>query len=116
MTINRIEIRKLNISTTSHSYDRMKRVALAMKLMAEDRAYVVAMFSVDKGHRNGNEIHIVYSNGMIVIVNEQTERLITVLFGRSKQIERYFIATNTTVSINVLKMGIRNEKMGYNKI
>lgn len=51
---------------------------------------VVASFRVDRGHRNGAEIHKITSTGIIVIYNERTGKMITKLIARVGQIRRYY--------------------------
>lgn len=50
----------------------------------------VVSFVVDTGHPNGNEIHTILNNGVIVIQNERTKKLITSLIARPGQIKRYW--------------------------
>ena len=50
---------------------------------------VIAMFYVDKGHRNGAEKHYLTDNGIIVIVNAITNVLCTKLIARPQQLLRY---------------------------
>lgn len=51
---------------------------------------VLAAFVVDRGHKDGNEIHFITSKGMIYIFNERTHRYVTVLIARPHQFLRYF--------------------------
>ena len=55
---------------------------------------IVSRFIVDKGHRNGAEIHEVYPDSTIKIYNLNTLKLITILFARPAQIKRYYKAFN----------------------
>ena len=67
---------------------------------------------VNKVHKNGNEIHIVYNNGVVKIYNENTRKFITVLIARVPQIERYKVKVTRTMR-NKIKSHIAN---GYNNI
>ena len=51
---------------------------------------VIAKFVVDKGHRNGPEIHEVSDTGIVTIFNKRTHKLITKLIARPAQILRYY--------------------------
>lgn len=51
---------------------------------------VVNRFTIDKGHRNGAEIHEIRSTGIIVIYNKRTGKMITKLIARVGQIKRYY--------------------------
>ena len=76
---------------TSHAVNRSKRLQVAERLIIEESAKVVKIAVVNKGHENGNEIHVIYNNGVVKIYNERTGRFITVLIARLPQIERYRI-------------------------
>ena len=56
-------------------------------------------FIVDKGHRNGDEIHTITDNGVIIIQNYNTKKFITCLIAREGQIRRYF--ANGVIPIEV---------------
>lgn len=51
---------------------------------------VVAEFVVDRGHRNGAEIHKISDTGIITIYNQKSGKLITKLIARPGQIRRYY--------------------------
>jgi len=51
---------------------------------------VVASFVVDRGHKNGAEIHQITDTGIIVIYNQHTKKMITKLIARPGQIRRYY--------------------------
>ena len=97
---------------TSHALNRSKRLQVAERLIIEERAKVLKIAVVNKGHKNGNEIHIIYNNGIIKIYNERTCKFITVLIARAPQIERYKIKVTKTMR-NKIKSHI---KQGYNNI
>jgi hypothetical protein len=52
--------------------------------------YTVKTVIVDRGHRNGAEIHSISSTGIITIQNERTKKMITKLIARPGQIARYY--------------------------
>ena len=97
---------------TSHGVNRSKRLQVAERLIIEESAKVVKIAIVNKGHKNGNEIHLVYNNGIVKIYNANTRRFITVLIARVPQIERYKIKVTRTMR-NKIKSHI---KQGYNHI
>ena len=76
---------------TAHGVTRSKRLQIAERLIYEESAKVVKIAVVNKGHKNGNEAHVIYNNGVVKIYNERTGRFITVLIARLPQIERYRI-------------------------
>lgn len=97
---------------TSHGVNRSKRLQVAEQLIFEERAKVVKIAVVNKGHANGNEIHIVYNNGIVKVYNEHTRKFITVLIAREPQIVRYKIKVTKTMR-NKIKSHVKN---GYNHI
>ena len=97
---------------TSHAVNRSKRLQVAERLIIEESAKVVKIAVVNKGHENGNEIHLVYNNGVVKVYNARTRKFITVLIARVPQIERYKIKVTKTMR-NKIKSHI---KQGYNQV
>lgn len=97
---------------TSHAVKRSKRLQIAERLIIEESAKVIKIAVVNKGHKNGNEIHLVYNNGVVKVYNEHTRKFITVLIARVPQIERYKIKITKTMR-NKIESHI---KQGYNQI
>ena len=79
-------------------------------LLSSDEVAKIAV--VDKGHANGEEVHVVYNNGVVKIYNERTHKFITVLIARVPQIERY----NVKVTKAMRKKINLHVKNGYNQI
>ena len=97
---------------TSHAVNRSKRLQVAEQLIIEECAKVVKIAVVNKGHRNGHEIHLVYNNGIVKIYNANTRKFITILIARVPQIERYKVKITKTMQ-NKIKSHIAK---GYNNI
>ena len=97
---------------TSHVAKRSKRLQVAERLIIEERAKVIRIAVVNKGHENGNEIHVIFNNGIIKVYNERTRKFITVLIARVPQIERYNIKVTKTMQSKI-KSHVKN---GYNQI
>ena len=97
---------------TSHAVNRSKRLQIAERLIYEESAKVVKIAVVNKGHANGEEVHVVYNNGVVKVYNEHTRKFITVLIARVPQIERYKVKITKTMrkKINL------HIKQGYNNI
>ena len=97
---------------TSHAVNRSKRLQVAERLIIEESAKVIKIAIVNKGHKNGNEIHLVYNNGIVKIYNANTRKFVTVLIARVPQIERYRVKVTKTMrkKINL------HIKQGYNHI
>ena len=97
---------------TSHAVKRSKRLQIAERLIIEESAKVVKIAVVNKGHKNGKEIHLVYNNVIVKIYNANSRKFITVLIARVPQIERYKIKVTKTMR-NKIKSHIAK---GYNNI
>ena len=97
---------------TSHAVNRSKRLQIAERLIIEESAKVIKIAVVDKGHKNGNEIHVILNNGIIEVYTARTRKFITVLIARVPQIERYKVKVTRTMR-NKIKSHI---KQGYNQI
>lgn len=97
---------------TSHGVNRSKRLQVAERLIIEESAKICKIAVVNKGHKNGNEIHIIYNNGVVKVYNANSRKFITVLIARVPQIERYKIKVTKTMR-NKIKSHI---KQSYNHI
>ena len=97
---------------TAHAVNRSKRLQIAERLIIEESAKVVKIAVVNKGHKNGNEIHVILNNGIIKVYNARTRKFITVLIARVPQIERYKIKVTRTMRKKI-NLHIKN---GYNQI
>lgn len=97
---------------TSHALKRSKRLQVAEQLIYEERAKVVKIAVVNKGHKNGEEIHVIFNNGIVKVYNERTRKFITVLIARVPQIERYKIKVTKTMR-NKIESHVAK---GYNHI
>lgn len=82
-----------DIVLTNHmqSYRRQLRLSY---LNDEDSKKIEKCFFVDKGHPNGAEIHILTKNALIIVLNERTKKVCTILIARPGQIRRYYKAIN----------------------
>ena len=97
---------------TAHGVNRSKRLQIAERLIIEESAKVIKIAIVNKGHENGEEVHLVYNNGIVKVYNEHTRKFITVLIARVPQIERYKVKVTKTMR-NKIKSHVAK---GYNHI
>ncbi len=97
---------------TSHVAKRSKRLQVAERLITEESAKVIRIAVVNKGHKNGEEIHVIFNNGIVKVYNARTRKFITVLIARVSQVERYQIKVTKAMrkKINL------HIKQGYNNI
>ena len=75
---------------------------------------VVDSFIVDRGHKNGPEIHELTDTGIINIYNQRTHKLITKLIANPYQVKRYY--RNKPAPQNIVKLATNHTKLGYNWI
>lgn len=67
---------------------------------------------LDKGHKNGAEIHVISSTGIVTIYNQRTKKLITKLIARPGQIRRYW--KNEEAPEELIQIARQHQKMNYN--
>ena len=81
---------------TSRHYtaDRNAREELIKRI---GNGTAITTIKVDRGHRNGAELHTITTTGIIEIRNERTHKLITKLIARPQQIKRYFTTTTKEI-------------------
>ena len=74
---------------TSRHYkaDREQRENIIKNIIGEGK--VIKTIEVDKGHRNGAEIHKLTDTGIIEVYNKATGKLITKLIARCGQAKRF---------------------------
>lgn len=105
---------------TEHLRERNKRVKRALEI--DCGAEFVGAFIVDRGHKNGREIHVISENGIIWVFNESKYKrgekaLITVLIGRPNQVKRYWDMCGECVSVElerVLDKCVKWVRLGWN--
>lgn len=68
---------------------------------------------LDRGHKNGAEIHVISSTGIVTIYNQRTGKMITKLIARPNQIKRYY-TENETIPTEVIALARKHQKMNYN--
>ena len=97
---------------TLHVVKRSKRLQIAQRLINEEGAKVCKIAIVNKGHKDGNEVHVIYNNGIVKIYNANSHKFITVLIAREPQIARYKIKVTKTMHKKIES----HVAQGYNNI
>ena len=80
---------------------------------------VVDGFVVDKGHPNGAEFHFITDNGLIIVHNLLTGKLVTKLLAREWQIRRYYEDTQRERPPEyekIVELAKLHESLGYNNM
>lgn len=68
---------------------RRKRERLIGNVIKGD-GNIIDTFEVDRGHKNGAELHSITDTGLIIIRNKSSGKLVTKLIARPQQITRYY--------------------------
>lgn len=97
------------MKTVHYSTERMAREAF-IKSIGEGK--IVLEKIVDKGHPNGAERHSITDNGIIIVHNVRTGKLVTKLIARPAQLKRYF--ANGIVPTEIYKRAKAHQEHGYN--
>lgn len=96
-----------------YSKHRYKRQKLIDKYINGD-GKIIDNFVVDKGHKNGLEIHSITENGLIIIRNKETNKLVTKLIAKPQQIQRYYNDSNKQPPKWLLELAEWHRSLGYN--
>ena len=91
----------VTIINTKHMQERTERLNVASSLGNYNK---VNTFKCDRGHPNGAEIHIITDNGLIIVLNYRTHKLVTILIARPQQIKRYYEACGLKISNEILNI------------
>ncbi len=81
--------------------------------------HIIDGFIVDKGHPMGAEVHSITDNGIIIVHNLESGKLVTKLLARPQQIKRYYEHTGRNPPLeyeNILELAFQHQIMGYNNI
>ena len=76
---------------------------------------IIDEFIVDKGHKDGLELHCVTDTGIIIIYNAASGKLVSKLIARPNQIKRYYIGTDKEPPSSLLRLAEWHESLGYNR-
>ncbi len=96
--------------TTSKHYTE-DRKAREEQIRAIGYGKVVKTVVIDKGHRNGPEVHMVSTTGIVTIFNYRTGKLVTRLIARPAQIRRYW--EDGKAPKEIVEIAIEHAKRGY---
>ena len=101
-------------ATIHFSVERKNRAEVLEELKAPILSVdgKLCVFVVDKGHKNGKEIHVITENGIINIYNQNSKKYITGLIARPSQLTRYGVI----IPEEVLEKARMHTYMHYNEI
>ena len=107
-----------NSGRSFHMNERTKRMDNVYKI--EKTPVIDKCFLVDKGHKDGQEIHVVTHCGVIYVYNfmklflRSNNALVTVMIARPNQIIRLYEACNLSVNNAIIENAKRNVRMHLN--
>lgn len=78
--------------------------------------YIVDEFIVDRCHPKGVERHCLTNNGIIIIYNLNSGKLVTKLIARPRQIKRYYRNSSREPPSYLIELARQHESLGYNRI
>lgn len=104
-----------NLSTFHFSNERESRHNKIATIIGEGKC--IGYFLVDRNHKDGDEVHCVYDNGIVVIYNERKRSIVTELIARPAQIYRYWNGLNEVFPRKyqyIINKAKHHQLMGYN--
>lgn len=78
----------LNESETQHWEEERKLKLLALwKILGKGEDYLRVY--IDKGHRNGPEIHRCLTNGCVIVYNQNSDKIVTAMAKTPQELKKY---------------------------
>ena len=99
---------------TNHYYiDRQERERLIKNI---GYGQLVKSIRIDNGDPRGATIHNLSNTGIITIIAESTNKIITKLIARPNQVRRYYSNRNEEAPAYLIALARNHTKMGYNLV
>ena len=98
--------------TSMHYTETRSRREMRIKKLGDGN--VIEGFVVDRGHKNGPEVHSITDKGIILVYNYYSGKLVTKLIARPGQIRRYYTAAGKEAPKWLLDVCKEHTKMGLN--
>lgn len=102
------------METMHYKNDKKVRIMVIEKYIGFGRDIFSA--EVDRGHKNGTEIHIVTDTAIIKIYNARTRKHVTDLIARPNQIKRVYNAKGQYAPKWLLDIAYENQNRGFNLV
>lgn len=100
------------MNSRHYSTDRQSREAIITQIGV---GTVIKTVVIDRGHRNGPEIHKITSTALIFIYNQRSGKLVTKLIARPAQILRYY-KEDEPKPTKIVELARVHTRMGYNEM
>lgn len=99
-----------------YTNDRVKREEKIMELGQGKKLASFRVRCPQKHYPQDWEVQTVTTNGIIIIKNAYSGRLVTKIIARCEQIERLYRAVGKTAPVETLEKARVHERLGYNMI
>lgn len=70
---------------------------------------------LDKGHKNGKEVHVISSTGIITVFNQRTGKMVTRMIARPGKIKQYY-GEDEIIPAELLKIAREHQMMKYTRV
>lgn len=99
-------------------YKNDKNIAVRTMVIEKYIGFGRDIFSaeLDRGHKNGTEIHVVTNTAIIKIYNARTKKHVTDLIARPNQIIRVYRAKGQYAPKWLLDIAYENQNRGFNLV
>lgn len=99
-------------------YDADKNTAVRREIIEKYIGWGENIFSaeVDRGHKNGTEIHVITDTAIIKVYNIRTKKHVTDLIARPNQIKRVYHAKGQYAPRWLLDIAYENRSRGFNEV
>lgn len=106
-----MKIYPITLESRHWAEDRKER-ALCIKNIIGGVGKPLFQVEVNRGHPNGPELHTITSNGIVILHNAITGKLVTMLIARPRQLEKY----GFPIPEYVMRKAQRHQQMKYNEL
>ena len=100
---------------SKHYKDKRYEREILIKKYLNGDGKVIRSFIVDRMHPKGAEIHSVTDNGVIIIRNLRSGKIVTKLIARPQQIKKLYNSVNKEAPAWLLDMCYIHQCLNYNK-
>lgn len=99
-------------------FEMDKNVAVRHEVIEKYIGFGADIFSaeLDRGHKNGSEIHVVTDTAIIKIYNTRTHKHVTDIIARPNQIKRVYHAKGQYAPKWLLDIAYENQIRGFNLV
>ena len=99
-------------------YKNDKNIAVRQMVIEKYIGFGRDIFSaeIDRGHKNGTEIHVVTDTAIIKIYNTRTRKHVTDLIARPNQIRRVYNSKGQKAPRWLLDIAYENQNRGFNLV